>query len=483
MKEPSNHWSCPKCTSSFFPFHDIENTLDFINLSNTSNPAILRDLDSMLFEPYDSTQEGGLLDDLDPDEAYYNNINSQTSPNCKYVFPDQLEKEIKFWKSAPNLSILHLNVRSINQNYTQVNTMLDILDHSFTVIGLTETWLKPHNAPIYSYEGYNHEYQTRATKPGGGISMHINSDFAYKVCEDLAQQDDDYEMMWLEIDKKDLKTDKNYVIGTIYRRPGTNIAAFNLLLSEKLQTIISENKIPLHMGDYNIDLLKCDTHQPSSEFLDTNILHSLLPAITKPTRVTNTSATIIDNIFSNYTDAIKLTTCILTTDISDHFPVCYFSLTNSSHSDKTPPSNKKKRDMSLRNIENFKRTIAMQSWETVTANTDTQAAFTNFHNIFTNLYNKCFPFKPAPSPYKLKLKWLSPGLKKSISVKNILYKRQIKIHTQDNISAYKKYRNHLNHLLRKTERQHYQQLLDLNKSNLRKSWAVINQVINRNKKI
>jgi hypothetical protein len=117
----------------------------------------------------------------------------------------------------------------------------------------------------------------------------------------------DCEMLWMEVDKLGLNTQKNYIIGTIYRRPGSNITKVNKLLADKLQTISLENKSILHMGDYNIDLLKTETHSPTSEFNDTNVIHSLFPSINKPTRVTPTSATIIDNIFTNYLDATKLT--------------------------------------------------------------------------------------------------------------------------------------------------------------------------------
>jgi hypothetical protein len=177
----------------------------------------------------------------------------------------------------------------------------------------------------------------------GGISMHINHNLSYKIRKDLSLQEDDYEMMWIELENKDLRTEKNYIIGTIYRRPGSNINLFNQILAEKLQIISLENKVPIHMGDYNVDLLKCDTHPPSSEFLDTNMLHTLLPSITKPTRVTNSSATIIDNIFSNYIDSTKLSSYILTTDISDHYPICYFSLTTDFRTNISTTAKKEKK--------------------------------------------------------------------------------------------------------------------------------------------
>ena len=50
------------------------------------------------------------------------------------------------------------------------------------------------------------------------------------------------------------------------------------------------------MGDLNIDLLKVDDHRPTHNYLELIFSYSLLPTINKPTRITETTATIIDNI-------------------------------------------------------------------------------------------------------------------------------------------------------------------------------------------
>lgn len=47
--------------------------------------------------------------------------------------------------------------------------------------------------------------------------------------------------------------------------------------------------------------------------------HDLLPVITKPTRITNHTATLIDHIYTNTVDS--LVSGILTVDISNHLPV------------------------------------------------------------------------------------------------------------------------------------------------------------------
>jgi len=53
------------------------------------------------------------------------------------------------------------------------------------------------------------------------------------------------------------------------------------------------------MGDMNIDLLKFETHLKTSDYLDNLFQNGFLPTITKPTRITSTSATLIDHIYMN----------------------------------------------------------------------------------------------------------------------------------------------------------------------------------------
>ena len=48
------------------------------------------------------------------------------------------------------------------------------------------------------------------------------------------------------------------------------------------------------MGDFNINLLNYESHNENSM-----VSHYLLPHILQPTRVTDHSATIINNIFTN----------------------------------------------------------------------------------------------------------------------------------------------------------------------------------------
>ena len=56
------------------------------------------------------------------------------------------------------------------------------------------------------------------------------------------------------------------------------------------------------MGDLNIDFLKSEVHKSTSSLLDILYSYTVLSVITKPTRVTESSATLIDHILRNNFD-------------------------------------------------------------------------------------------------------------------------------------------------------------------------------------
>ena len=72
------------------------------------------------------------------------------------------------------------------------------------------------------------------------------------------------------------------------------------------------------MGDFNIDLLNYTTDSKVAEFLDKIFSCSLLTLITHPARISKTSQTLIDNIFSTIV-LDKSKTGNITTVISDQF--------------------------------------------------------------------------------------------------------------------------------------------------------------------
>ena len=101
--------------------------------------------------------------------------------------------------------------------------------------------------------------------------------------------------MFIEVNPKNEKV----VIGCIYRHPSMELSKVNNnYLTNLLDTLSSENKTIVLLGDFNADLLKHDQNGNIADFLDLMYSSLLFPHIFSPTRTTS-SATLIDNIFTN----------------------------------------------------------------------------------------------------------------------------------------------------------------------------------------
>ena len=70
--------------------------------------------------------------------------------------------------------------------------------------------------------------------------------------------------------------------------------------------------------DHNLDLLKSSTHKHTWQFIDEMTDKNLLPMITRPTRITHLSATLIDNIFVSKKLHRFYESAIILDDMSDH---------------------------------------------------------------------------------------------------------------------------------------------------------------------
>ena len=93
----------------------------------------------------------------------------------------------------------------------------------------------------------------------------------------------------------------NTVIGCLYKHPNMDILDFkNNYLSQIFEIVSKERKQVFLVGDFNINLLNYNNHQPTNDFLDLLASNSFIPYILHPTRITSHSKTLIDNVFSNF---------------------------------------------------------------------------------------------------------------------------------------------------------------------------------------
>ena len=77
---------------------------------------------------------------------------------------------------------------------------------------------------------------------------------------------------------------------------------------------------------------------------------------------------------------------------------------------------------------------------------------------------------------------MTTGLKNACKKKNLLYKQFLKNRTIERETKYKKYKNKLTAILRYSAKQHYSNILELNKMNMKETWKILNTVINKKEK-
>ena len=220
-------------------------------------------------------------------------------------------------------------------------------------------------------------------------------------------------------------------------------------------------------------------HQKTQEFWEMIVENDFLCTITKPTRITHQSATLIDNIFVNKELSSEYKSWVLQDDLSDHLP-CLISIVEIDH-DRKQPVKIWKRKMNKKSIDKIKADLHNINWPRILTPLTCEKAFENFHgSLMRSLDMHC----PVKSITKLGSKstqpWITKGLKRCLMKKRTLYNQFLK--ERSNMTKKKKYieyRNCLQQVLRKSKKLYYANLCATHKNNTRRLWGIINEVVKK----
>ena len=151
--------------------------------------------------------------DLDIHYLTVNNCPIDTPYYSEQLFRDTFGNNI-------NLSMLHLNIRSVPDHILGFISFLDNLDIELKFIALSETWITPHHTD-YNMTHNRLEQDYKQNKKGCGICLYIHESLQYQLREDLriGKDSESINSLFIEIDKLTIGTKYNVVIGCIYRPP------------------------------------------------------------------------------------------------------------------------------------------------------------------------------------------------------------------------------------------------------------------------
>ena len=120
------------------------------------------------------------------------------------------------------MSLCHVNIRSARKNLGTFENYLNMLNHDFTVIGLSETLLIDNDSYLYSLFGYKILCHHRVNRAGRGVAFCVQGHVYVKERPDLSYFDEDCETVFIEIEKVHQQQNHNVIIGVIYRPPNKN---------------------------------------------------------------------------------------------------------------------------------------------------------------------------------------------------------------------------------------------------------------------
>ena len=406
---------------------------------------------------------------------------------CKYFSRYVSEARIKDFfefQDCCAVNFLHINCRSLKKNFDSVKILLSNISSTLTAVAVSETWLKATSTDAYIISGYKFVSSPRNPclhKRAGGVGIYVNNSLRFKIRVDICQSLPHIECIFIEIDQL---SKKNILIGCIYRPPESDVNMFNAELLRLLNIIDSENtKIILLAGDYNLDLLKYNAQASIGDFLNYMMSYNLFPTIRHPTRVTETSSTLLDNIFVNSL-TYDLKPIVLYNDISDHFPVAIHLKT---HLEKIKNTFIQKRFYDAVSIANFKIFLNNVDWsnlyEFTSCTCDASDAYDIFFDIYGSGFEKYFPIRTFKLSNHMTPRhaWITKGLMRSCVKKSKLYKKYKKSGTSLDKNIYIAYRNRLKLLLRIAEKNYYSDKIKQAQGNMHDTWKIIDSVLGKKK--
>ena len=352
-----------------------------------------------------------------------------------------------------------------------------LLKYEFQIICLTETFIKDIDTACSHFDGYNLVHSTRIGRRAGGTAIFIKNTFDFEIIPEATVNLPFIESVFIKIKHNNTNP---ITISAIYRPPNSNFQDFLGFMENTLSNFVNRNNETILLGDFNIDLLKINDDHLSSAFYNSMNTYSLIPTITNPTRETDNTCTLIDNILT--TNLNNFISGIFKIDLSDHYPI-FILYPNYFQNIQNPPIKIRYRtvnDYSLGKIsEALRIDIRNKLFDSNSTNVD--FALKLLHERILLHYNTYCPIKiKFVSPKSLSKPWITTNIKTYMRQREAYF--DLFKHGLVTRREYNSFRNFVTSLIRLSCKNYYQTAFDQIKTDIKKTWQTINQIISSGKK-
>ena len=261
------------------------------------------------------------------------------------------------------------------------------------ILAITKTRITadciPHNYNLPNYILVT----TKTESTAGGTALYIHKPISFKTKEDLNKRIYCSKLLELTFVEIVSGNHSNMIVGSIYKHPMLAKNEFtDNYISFLIIKDIDERKLSVFLGDFNIDLSQNKEKKEVNHFLDILSSHSFFPRILLPTRITQQTETLVDNIKTNSTKH-EIISGNLNVSISDN--LTQFTILKNVKNKKETHLDKYYKDWKSFKQDAFVREFQSIDWKNILQfdKLDPNLTFENFFNELSKLIEKNLPIK------------------------------------------------------------------------------------------
>ena len=390
-----------------------------------------------------------------------------------------MSKGFSFFGLKTELNLIDLNIQALTNKLTEFEAFL--MECKPDIVCLNEHWMNVDFSLNVNFCGYKCAAKyCRSKYKGGGVIIYTKD---YLETQDLKilSTVNSIEKCFEYTGCKIIHKNKSIIVVNIYRSPSGDWNTFISQLNLLLNGIITRNQQIIVCGDLNVNQLY-DSLQKNVLF---DLMNSFQLDITtcEPTRITNTSKTAIDYIFTNISKQ-SYCTSVFDPGLSDHSALqfnltCFF---NSSDRCNANSVCKFVRSYSDENIDYFNYLLNLCSWHHLTCFNDINSMFNFFMEHLLWSFSSSFCFKKVSSKLQTN-NWANQNIKKNGNMMrclNVLRKKYANNQLLNEL--YKKYKIYYKNNIKEAKTCYYFNQIQTATNRNKTTWNIVNKTLGRHTK-
>ena len=386
-----------------------------------------------------------ILWEQDPKNPYFDlQVIDIPKNNFDPITPINIIKN-KTNKCKNNFIVAHLNARSINKNIIELREIIEKAD--FDAVCISESWLKSRTPKDrFIINGYNIFRNDRRNKRGGGVCCYVQDNYIVKKIK-IPNIPVNPEFLFVEVSILHQKL----AIGTFYKAPKIPCNVFHDAF-DSLLYIFNKYDQPILTGDFNVNLLTPETS--NFKILSDSIIEpfNLTQIIDQPTRITESSSTLIDLILVKNPEKVVSHGACAVPGVSDHHIIF---MAYNIKKPKFKPRKVTTRNFKNFDLEGFKAAAELANFENVYNVVNINDKVTILENTIHDLLDQFAPYKTYTITKQNSTPWLTDDIRKVMDARDMYKYNFNKSGNKTFDDKFKMLRNKVTGMMRQSQKTYF----------------------------